>query len=54
MIERPIHLDLTHRIEFTRDLFSSENSVLADVIAKSDNGTCHRVIAFVDGGVVPA
>ncbi len=52
MIERPIHLDLAHRIEFTRDLFSSENSVLADVIAKSDNGTCHRVVAFVDGGVV--
>jgi len=52
MIERPIHLELAHRIEFTRNLFSPENSVLADVIAKSDGDFPHRVIAFVDGGVV--
>ena len=52
MIERPIHLELAHRVEFTRNLFSPENSVLADVIAKSDGDCPHRVIAFVDGGVV--
>lgn len=52
MIERPIHLELAHRIEFTRNLFSPENSVLADAIARSDGDFPHRVIAFVDGGVV--
>ena len=52
MIERPIHLELAHRVEFTRNLFSPENSVLADAIAKSDGDCPHRVIAFVDGGVV--
>ena len=52
MIERPIHLELAHRIEFTRNLFSPENSVLADVLARSEDDLPHRVIAFVDGGVV--
>ena len=30
MLERSIHLDLVHRIEFTRNLFSPVNSVLSE------------------------
>ena len=52
MLERTIHLELVHRIEFTRDLFSSVNSVLSDVVSKSGSSESSKFIVFVDGGVV--
>tara|TARA_B100001057_G_scaffold499389_1_gene609847 strand:+ start:7619 stop:8779 length:1161 start_codon:yes stop_codon:yes gene_type:complete len=52
MIERPIHLELVHRVEFTRDLFSPVNSVLADIVSKCEVSHSSRFIVFVDGGVV--
>ena len=52
MLERTIHLELVHRIEFTRNLFSPVNSVLADVVSKSGSSESSKFIVFVDGGVV--
>ena len=52
MLERTIHLELVHRIEFTRDLFSPVNSVLSDVVSKSGSSESSKFIVFVDGGVV--
>ena len=52
MLERTIHLELVHRIEFTRDLFSPVNSVLSDVVSKSGSTEPSKFIVFVDGGVV--
>ena len=52
MLERSIHLDLVHRIEFTRNLFSPVNSVLSDVVSKSSSSECAKFIVFVDGGVM--
>ena len=52
MIERPIHLELVHRVEFTRDLFSPVNTILSDVVAKCGVDQVLRCIVFVDGGVV--
>ena len=52
MLERTIQLELVHRIEFTRDLFSSVNSVLSDVVSKSGSSESSKFIVFVDGGVV--
>lgn len=52
MLERTIHLELVHRIEFTRDLFSPVNSVLSDVVSKSGSSEPSKFIVFVDGGVV--
>ncbi len=52
MLERTIHLELVHRIEFTRNLFSPVNSVLSDVVSKSGSSESSKFIVFVDGGVV--
>jgi 3-dehydroquinate synthase len=52
MIERSIHLELVHRVEFTRDLFSPVNTILSDVVAKCGSNQILRCIVFVDGGVV--
>ena len=52
MLERSIHLDLVHRIEFTRNLFSPVNSLLSDVVSKSSSSECAKFIVFVDGGVI--
>lgn len=52
MLERTIHLELVHRIEFTRDLFSPVNSVLSDVVSKSGSSEPSKFIVFVDCGVV--
>ena len=52
MLERTIHLELVHRIEFTRDLFSPVNSVLSDVVSKSGSSESSKFIVLVDGGVV--
>jgi 3-dehydroquinate synthase len=52
MIERPIHLESAHRVVFTRDAFAPGNEVLGDVLARAPGNGPHRVLAFVDGGVV--
>ena len=52
MLERTLHLELVHRIEFTRNLFSPVNSVLSDVVSKSGSSESSKFIVFVDGGVV--
>ena len=52
MIERPIHLEFAHRIEFTRDAFAAGNAVLGDVLARAGGSGPHRVLVFVDGGVI--
>ena len=52
MLERTIHLELVHRIEFTRNLFSPVNSVLSDVVSNSGSSESSKFIVFVDGGVV--
>ena len=52
MIERPIHLEFAHRVVFTRDAFSPSNSSLSDILARAGDSMTHRVIVFVDGGVI--
>ena len=52
MIERPIHLEFAHRVVFTRDAFSPGNSALSDILARAGDSMAHRVIVFVDGGVI--
>jgi 3-dehydroquinate synthase len=52
MIERPIHLEFAHRVVFTRDAFSPDNAVLGDVLARAGETGSHRVLVFVDGGVI--
>ena len=52
MIERPIHLEFAHRVVFTRDAFAADNAALADVLARTGEEGPHRVLVFVDGGVV--
>ena len=54
MIERPIHLEFAHRVEFTRGAFAPGNSALADVLARApevDGDAAKRVLVFVDQGV---
>ncbi len=52
MIERPIHLEFAHRVVFTRGAFSTGNAALSDILARAGDSMTHRVIVFVDGGVV--
>lgn len=52
MIERPIHLEFAHRVAFTRNVFSPGNAVLGDVLARAGDAVSHRVLVFVDGGVI--
>ncbi len=52
MIERPIHLESAHRVIFTRDVFAPGNEVLGDVLSRAGGKGAHRVLAFVDGGVI--
>ena len=52
MIERPIHLEFAHRVVFTRGAFCTGNAALSDILARAGDSMTHRVIVFVDGGVV--
>ena len=52
MIERPIHLEFAHRVVFTRGAFSAGNASLSDMLARAGDSLTHRVIVFVDGGVI--
>ncbi len=56
MIERPIHLEFTHRVVFTRGAFAPGNAALADLLARADAGagSMQRVLAFVDAGAASA
>ena len=41
-------------VAFTRDLFNSRNTVLANAISAPSPGKRHRILVFVDEGVVEA
>ncbi|MEM9481924.1 MAG: 3-dehydroquinate synthase [Verrucomicrobiota bacterium] len=52
MLERAIQLTYSHRIAFTRGVFSAGNATIADLVSACDDSPPHRVAVFVDQGLV--
>ena len=49
----PFEVPFSYPVSFTRDLFASDNSLLADTLSSFGDGP-HKVIAFVDSGLEEA
>ena len=41
-------------VAFTTDLFASDNHLLRDTLQRQEQGKCHRLLVFVDAGVIEA
>lgn len=54
MLERPISLQYTHRVLFTRQAFAPGNSTVLDVLGQGAEGRIPKVLVFVDDHVACA
>ncbi len=52
MLEKPIHLTFKHRVAFTRNVFAPGNETIADLISHCGDEPPHRVVVFIDQGLV--
>lgn len=49
-----INVPYDYPVYFTRDLFNTQNDLLASVIDRKNEGRCHRLKIFIDSGVLQA
>ena len=54
MLERPIRLEHTHRILFTREAFHARNNAVRDLVTLNKPHKLPRVLVFVDEAVATA
>lgn len=54
MIQHAIHLNYTHRILFTRNVFAAENGTFRELLLVDSGSKVPRVLVFVDDHVVAA